>query len=95
MNDRVLLIGSGGREHALARKLSQSAGVESVFVAPGNGGTSDVEKTSNISESLLFYLQLIFIFSFIPFLFCTTKQRLEVQADTDNIILTHPNVKLY
>ncbi|HAA36049.1 MAG TPA: phosphoribosylamine--glycine ligase, partial [Gammaproteobacteria bacterium] len=37
---RVLVIGNGGREHALAWKLSASPQVERVFVAPGNAGTS-------------------------------------------------------
>ena len=32
---RVLLVGSGGREHAIARKLAQSSLVEAIFVAPG------------------------------------------------------------
>lgn len=36
---RVLIVGNGGREHALAWKLSQSPLVDIVFVAPGNGGT--------------------------------------------------------
>lgn len=36
---RVLVIGSGGREHALAWKIAQSPQVEAVFVAPGNGGS--------------------------------------------------------
>ena len=36
----VLVVGSGGREHALAWKLSQSSGVGDVFVAPGNAGTA-------------------------------------------------------
>mgnify|MGYP000440931380 CR=1 FL=1 len=36
----ILVIGSGGREHALAWKAAQSAGVETVFVAPGNAGTA-------------------------------------------------------
>ena len=36
---RILIIGSGGREHALAWKLKQSPGVDEIFVAPGNGGT--------------------------------------------------------
>ena len=40
----VLVIGSGGREHALAWKINQSPKVQSVFVAPGNAGTaSDAE----------------------------------------------------
>ena len=37
----VLVIGSGGREHALSWKLSQSSKVETVFTAPGNGGTEN------------------------------------------------------
>lgn len=36
----VLVIGSGGREHALAWKAAQSAGIETVYVAPGNAGTA-------------------------------------------------------
>ena len=37
---KLLIIGSGGREHALAWKLAQSPRVQKVFVAPGNGGTA-------------------------------------------------------
>lgn len=37
---RILLLGSGGREHALAWKLTQSAGCTQLFIAPGNPGTS-------------------------------------------------------
>lgn len=39
---RVMVIGSGGREHALAWKIAQSPLVDALFVAPGNGGTGDV-----------------------------------------------------
>jgi phosphoribosylamine--glycine ligase len=39
---RVLLIGSGGREHALAWKLNQSKGLTKLFVAPGNAGTESI-----------------------------------------------------
>ena len=37
---KVLVIGNGGREHTLAWKLAQSARVQTVYVAPGNGGTA-------------------------------------------------------
>ena len=37
----VLVIGSGGREHAIGWKLCQSDEVDTVFFAPGNGGTSN------------------------------------------------------
>uniref|UniRef100_A0A674JAL2 phosphoribosylformylglycinamidine cyclo-ligase n=1 Tax=Terrapene triunguis TaxID=2587831 RepID=A0A674JAL2_9SAUR len=47
MADRVLVIGSGGREHALAWKLAQSPHVKQVLVAPGNAGTADNGKISN------------------------------------------------
>ena len=40
MTDKVLVVGGGGREHALAWKLAQSEKVRKVFVAPGNGGTA-------------------------------------------------------
>ena len=36
----ILILGSGGREHALAWKIAQSSRVDRVFVAPGNGGTA-------------------------------------------------------
>ena len=44
----ILVIGSGGREHALAWKAAQSEHVKHVFVAPGNAGTALEEKLSNI-----------------------------------------------
>ncbi|MCF6457628.1 phosphoribosylamine--glycine ligase [Pseudoalteromonas sp. MMG024] len=45
----VLVIGSGGREHALAFKAAQSAKVNTVFVAPGNAGTALEPKLENIA----------------------------------------------
>jgi phosphoribosylamine---glycine ligase len=45
---RVLVIGNGGREHALAWKLTQSERVSQVFVAPGNGGTVRDERLQTV-----------------------------------------------
>ena len=39
---KILLLGSGGREHALAWKIAQSSKVEKLFIAPGNAGTANV-----------------------------------------------------
>jgi phosphoribosylamine--glycine ligase len=44
----ILVIGSGGREHALAWKLAQSDKVQRVFVAPGNGGTALDKRLTNL-----------------------------------------------
>ncbi|KAM5278320.1 trifunctional purine biosynthetic protein adenosine-3 [Hipposideros larvatus] len=52
MAARVLVIGSGGREHALAWKLAQSNHVKQVLVAPGNAGTACSEKISNAAISI-------------------------------------------
>ena len=49
---KVLIIGSGGREHALAWKASQDENVSEVFVSPGNAGTALESKTSNINLDL-------------------------------------------
>ena len=46
---KVLVVGSGGREHALAWKLSKSSLVSEIFVAPGNGGTEIEESIQNIA----------------------------------------------
>ncbi len=45
---KVLVVGGGGREHALAWKLAQSSRVETVYVAPGNGGTAQGERLRNV-----------------------------------------------
>ncbi len=45
---RVLVIGGGGREHALAWKLAQSERVQEVYVAPGNGGTAADARLTNV-----------------------------------------------
>lgn len=48
---KVLVIGRGGREHAIARQLSESKHVEKVFVAPGNPGMTDVAELVAIDET--------------------------------------------
>ena len=48
---KLLVVGSGGREHALAWKLAQSPQVETVFVAPGNAGTVLEPKLQNLAKT--------------------------------------------
>ena len=48
---KVLVVGSGGREHALAWKLVQSPKVQTVYVAPGNGGTARDVRLRNVPIS--------------------------------------------
>lgn len=44
----ILLLGGGGREHALAWKIAQSKKVEKLYIAPGNAGTGEVGENVNI-----------------------------------------------
>ena len=48
---KILVVGKGAREHALAWKVSQSSLVDDIFVAPGNGGTAEIAKNIDISET--------------------------------------------
>ncbi|MCP4231039.1 MAG: phosphoribosylamine--glycine ligase [bacterium] len=48
-NNKVLVIGSGGREHALALALSRSAEIDELYVAPGNAGTAEIAENVPIS----------------------------------------------
>jgi len=58
---KILLIGSGGREHALAWKLSQSSQCETLYCAPGNAGISEVAECIDVSaedsEGILKFVQ--------------------------------------
>lgn len=54
----VLIIGSGGREHALAWKVAQDPRIEKVFVAPGNAGTAVEAKCENVAIDVLAIEQL-------------------------------------
>ena len=45
---KILIVGSGGREHALAWKLAQSPKVDAIFVAPGNSGCAGVGECVDI-----------------------------------------------
>ena len=47
----ILIVGGGGREHALAWKAAQSKDVKQVFVAPGNAGTALEKKLTNVDIS--------------------------------------------
>jgi phosphoribosylamine--glycine ligase len=54
----VLIIGSGGREHALAWKVAQSARVKTVFVAPGNAGTATEPGVANVAIDVMDFAAL-------------------------------------
>ncbi|MDR2468945.1 MAG: phosphoribosylamine--glycine ligase, partial [Tannerella sp.] len=47
----ILLLGSGGREHALAWKIAQSPKADRLFIAPGNAGTARVGKNVDIDPN--------------------------------------------
>ena len=46
---RILVLGSGGREHAIVRALAESPQVDAIFAAPGNGGTAGERVTTNVA----------------------------------------------
>lgn len=56
---KILILGSGGREHALAWKCADDARVEKIFVAPGNAGTATESKCVNVTLDILNNEQLI------------------------------------
>jgi len=55
----ILVIGSGGREHALAWKAAQSATVDTVFVSPGNAGTATEAKCENVAIDVADFAKLV------------------------------------
>lgn len=48
----ILIVGGGGREHAIAWKLSQSEKVERIFVAPGSWAIQNVNKAQNVKVNI-------------------------------------------
>ncbi|MDO4450736.1 MAG: phosphoribosylamine--glycine ligase [Moraxella sp.] len=55
----ILVLGSGGREHALAWKIAQDDKVKTVFVAPGNAGTATENKCQNVALNILDNLAIV------------------------------------
>ena len=57
---RIAIIGSGGREHAICKKINESSKLEKIFCIPGNGGTEKIAENVNIDiknfEKLKFFL---------------------------------------
>ena len=53
---KVLLLGSGGREHALAWKINQSERLTKLYVAPGNAGTAEIAENVNINAGMILIL---------------------------------------
>ena len=50
-NQKILIIGSGGREHAIGWKLKQSPNAGELFFAPGNGGTAEIGTNVDIKAT--------------------------------------------
>ncbi|NLB80265.1 MAG: phosphoribosylamine--glycine ligase, partial [Clostridiaceae bacterium] len=48
---KILIVGGGGREHALAAKIAQSPLVEKIYCAPGNGGISEIATCVDIKAT--------------------------------------------
>jgi len=48
---KILVVGGGGREHAIVWKLSQSPKVSKIYCAPGNGGISDIAECVDIAAT--------------------------------------------
>ncbi len=59
MSKKLLVIGGGGREHALVWKLAQSAYVEKIYVAPGNPGTAAIAKVVNVDIPVMDFSKLV------------------------------------
>ena len=51
MGQTILIIGSGGREHALAQSFSESSSIDSIICSPGNAGTASVKRCRNLPAS--------------------------------------------
>lgn len=56
---RILVIGSGGREHAIVWKLSRSTTVEKIFLAPGNGGSYQEQRVINVDLDIADFPALV------------------------------------
>ena len=48
---KILIVGSGGREHTLAWKVSQSPPIDKIYAAPGNGGMADIAECVDIKDT--------------------------------------------
>ena len=64
----ILLLGSGGREHAIAWKIAQSPKVDKLFIAPGNAGTALVGINVNIKAKHTAILNNLFFIFLAPIL---------------------------
>lgn len=87
----VLIVGSGGREHAITWKLSQSEQVKKIFVAPGSYGIQNVDKAENVQINVgKFDVSDIFL---VLVERCSVKVRTTTGQLTENVL--SENIKIY
>lgn len=94
----VLLLGSGGREHAIAWKIAQSEKLGKLFIAPGNGGTRLIGQNLNIRETdfpavkaaiIEHDVQLLIVGPEAP-LVKGIREYIESDSDTENVLIIGP-----
>ena len=85
---KILVIGSGGREHALAWRIAQSSDVQKVYVAPGNAGTAREPRLENLPLTALAG-SVAASDAFFPF-----RDGLDVVADAGAVAVIQPGGSL-
>ncbi len=91
---RILILGSGGREHALAWKICQSDLCQKLYTAPGNGGTSSVSQNVDLDISNFRQIAEFCEWKNVEFIIVGPEQPL-VDGIVDYFLENHPKIKVF